>query len=86
MEFLIEQSFTYDQISMQLKSEHPNLKGLSSMSVRRFCKKNNIGTRKCQLSSDEIKTQISKCALEVYHLDLFICLCLCFLLLLSTKN
>jgi len=64
MEFLIEQNFTYGQISMQLQSENPKLKGLSPMSIRRFCKQHNIG-RNCKLNSDERKTEITKCALEV---------------------
>ena len=64
MESLVGQGLTYDQISERLRVEHPASKGLSSMSVRRFCKKNNIG-RNCKLNKEELMKEVFQCTSEV---------------------
>ena len=39
----INDGLPYDEISDMLKMRHPDIRGLSSMSVRRFCSMNKIG-------------------------------------------
>ena len=48
IEPLVEQGMTYEQISDKLRIKHHAGKGLSSMSVLRFCKEINI-RRNCKL-------------------------------------
>ena len=48
LESLVEQGMTYEQISDKLRIKHHAGKGLSSMSVLRFCKEINI-RRNCKL-------------------------------------
>lgn len=38
MELLISQGFTYEKVSFRLKAEYPFTRGLSPMSIRRYCK------------------------------------------------
>ena len=57
MESLVGQGMTYEQINEGFRIEHPASKGLSSMSIRRFCKKNNIG-RNCKLSKEELINEV----------------------------
>ena len=64
MESLVGQGMTYEQISEKLRIEHPPSKGLSSMSVRRICKKNNIG-RNCKLNKEELMKEVFQCTSEV---------------------
>ena len=60
MESLVGQEMTYEQISEKLRIEQPASKGLSSMSVRRFWKKNNIG-RNCKLNKEELMKEVFQC-------------------------
>ena len=53
LESLVEQGMTYEQISDKLRIKHPLSKGLFSISVRRFCRKVNIG-RNCKLNKKEL--------------------------------
>ena len=64
MESLLRQGMTYEQISEGLRIEHPASKGLSSMSIRIFCKKNNFG-RNCKLNKEEIVKEVFQCTSEV---------------------
>ena len=64
MESLVGQEMTYEQISEKLRIEHPASKGLSSMSVRRFWKQNNIG-RNCKLNKEELMKEVFQCTSEV---------------------
>ena len=64
MECLVGQGLAYDQISERLRVEYPASKGLSSKSVRRFCKKNNIG-RNCKLNKEELMKEVFQCTSEV---------------------
>ena len=45
----VEQGMTSEQISDKFRIKHPTNKGFSSMSVRTFCRKINIG-RNCKFS------------------------------------
>ena len=65
MESLVVQPMTYDQISERLRIKHLATKGLSSISVRRFCKKNNIA-RNCKLNKEELMKQVFQFTSEVY--------------------
>ena len=64
MESLVGQGMTDDQISERLRIKHPVSKGLSSMSVWRFCKKNNI-ERNCKLSKEELMKEVFQCTSDV---------------------
>ena len=64
MKSLVGQVMTYEQISEKLRIEHPSSKGPSSMSVQRFCKKNNIG-RNCMLNKEELMKEVFQCSSEV---------------------
>ena len=64
MKSLVGQGMTYEQISGKLRMEHPPSKGLSSMSVRRFYKNNNI-RKNCKLNKEEIIKEVFPCTLEV---------------------
>ena len=64
MELLISQGFTYEKISFRLKAEYSFKRGLSPMSIRRYCKVHNIG-KKCTLSQKELRNEVLRCTLEV---------------------
>ena len=64
VESLVGQGMTYKQISEKLRIEHRASKGVSSMSVRRFCKKNSIG-RNCKLKKEELMKEVFQCTSEV---------------------
>ena len=55
---------TYEQISEKHRIEHPASKGLSSMNVWRFCKKNNIGGN-CKLNKEELMKEVLQFISEV---------------------
>ena len=57
IEPLVEQGMTYEQISDKLRIKHPAGKGLSSMSVLRFCKEINI-RRNCKLNKKELMKEV----------------------------
>ena len=56
---------TYDEISDMLKMRHPDIRGLSSMSVRRFCSMNKIG-KKCTLSKIDLRKKVFEMQLKVF--------------------
>lgn len=64
MQCLIQEKMTHEQISYKLKAENPSVRGLSAMSVRRFCKQHGIG-RNCKLTNEEIREKIIECSSEV---------------------
>lgn len=55
---------THQQISDILKERNPGIRGLSAMSVRRFCTTNGIRTR-TTLNEKEIEKEVSKCVNQV---------------------
>ena len=57
LESLVEQGMTYEQISDKLRIKHPTSKRLSSISVRRFYRKVNIG-RNCKLNKKELMKEV----------------------------
>ena len=61
---IVGKEVTHEQITEKLRIEHLANKGLSSMSVQRFCKKNNIG-RNCKLSKEELTKEVFHCTSEV---------------------
>ena len=64
MKSFIQDGMTYKSINNLLINRHPTVRGLSVMSIRRFCMKNNIG-RKCKLSNEEIEKKVFECVQEV---------------------
>ena len=50
MTSFIESGMKYDQISSMLQSKNSTARGLSPISIRRFCQINNYG-RNCKLTS-----------------------------------
>jgi len=61
----INDGLTYDEISDMLKMRHPDIRGLSSMSVRRFCSMNKIG-KKCTLSKIDLRKKVFEMQLKVF--------------------
>ena len=61
---MIDEGLTYDEISDYLQEKNPQVKGLSSRSVRRFCKTKNI-EKKCRLTKEDLHKKIFEKQLEV---------------------
>ena len=55
---------THQEISNILKERHPDMRGLSTMNVRRFCNENGIRTR-TTLDDSEIGKEVTKSITEV---------------------
>ena len=55
---------SHKEISNILTERNPGVRGLSAMSVRRFCEKNGIRTR-TTLDAKEIENEVSKCVSQV---------------------
>ena len=66
MESLVEQEMTYQQISVKLRIKHCASKGLSSMSVRRFCRKIN-NERNCKWNKKELMKEVFQWTSEVNY-------------------
>ena len=55
---------THQEISNILKERHPDMRGLSTMNVRRFCNENGIRTR-TTLDDSELEKEVTKSITEV---------------------
>jgi len=63
---------THQEISDMLKERHPGIMGLSLISVRRFCVKNGIRTKKF-FNGKEAEKEVSKSVTTfLFNNDLFI--------------
>ena len=51
---LLDQNITYENISVILKENYPNLRGLSVPSIKLFCKKHGLSSRISQRKVDEM--------------------------------
>lgn len=60
----VRDGFTHQQIAEELHHLYPNLPGLSSRSVRRFCCNNNIH-HSCHLSSAEVDEVVEQSVAQV---------------------
>ena len=63
---------THKQISEELQRENPGVRGLSEMSVRRFCFKHNIH-RTTQISDGELDCAVRKAVSQVSLLIIYLC-------------
>lgn len=66
VDYLVKSGLTYSEISIRLKRRYPSIRGLSSRSVRRFCKENGI-TRLCD---NEIESLAVEAIMEVSEMCL----------------
>ena len=55
---------THEEISCLLKQSYPHMRGLSAMSVRRFCNEHEICTR-TKLNDEQIIEEVSKAMAQV---------------------
>lgn len=57
---------SHEEIALVLQQRHPEKRGLSSRSVRRFCKLTGI-TRRDKVSNEELDSVITECVCQVGH-------------------
>lgn len=70
---------THEEISFILQEMYPETRGLSSMSVRRFCNEHEIRTR-TTLNDEEVEKEVSKALVQVIFyafLKVLLAICWC---------
>ena len=65
--FLLEENNTYEDLVLAIENRHPNLRGCSLRSVKRYCSNHGIKKRK-PVSNEEIDTAMRSAISEVYFL------------------
>ena len=60
----LSEGFTYEQISLQLQTRSASNRGLSSRSIRRYCRENGLG-RNCTLNDQELTQKVFLASTQV---------------------
>jgi hypothetical protein len=71
-DLVLRRKLTHKQISEELQRENPGVRGLSEMSVRRFCSKHNIH-RTTQISDGKLDCAVHKAVSQVSLLIIYMC-------------
>lgn len=61
---IVEDRISHHRLSNELKQIYPNMRGLSAMSVRRFCRNNDIHATS-RISDIQLDTAVRNCIVQV---------------------